>query len=105
VADSNCLTFPFVSLATGRYGSLLAKSPSLPIFTSNSESAGDLSKQWKRLPQRKLPMSYASPDAYPVPDRKDRVSFIQLEGGLREKRTVSPDTVMVGIGISLEMTA
>jgi hypothetical protein len=42
----------------------------------NQESAGDLSMQWKRLPQWKLPLSYASPDAYPVPDRKDRVSFI-----------------------------
>jgi hypothetical protein len=61
--------------------------------------------EWKRLPRRYIPLSYALPSAYPVSDRKDRVSLVLLEGWLRERRTVSPDTVMVGIGNYLEMTS
>jgi hypothetical protein len=43
-------------------------------------------------------------NAYLVPDRKDSVSLIYLEGGLRESRSVIPHTVMLGTGISLETT-
>jgi hypothetical protein len=43
---------------------------------ANKKSIGILSMQWKRLPQRLLPLSFELPNAYSVPDRKDRVSFI-----------------------------
>jgi hypothetical protein len=46
-----------------------------------------------------------SPTAYPVLDRKNRISHILLERGLRERRNVFPDPAMLGAGISLEMTS
>ena len=42
----------------------------------NKESTGNLLVQRKRLPQRYLLLSYALRNAYPVSDRKDRVSLI-----------------------------
>jgi hypothetical protein len=40
---------------------------------------------------------------YPVPDRTSHVSH--LDGGLGDRRNTIPDTVMLGIGISFEMTS
>jgi hypothetical protein len=40
--------------------------------------------------------SYALTIAYPVPERKDHV---------RERRNAMPDTVMLGTGISLEISS
>jgi hypothetical protein len=70
----------------------------------NKESTGNLTVYWERLPQQCILLSYALRNAYPVPDRKDCVSLIYLEGGLRERSSAIPDTVMLGTDISLEMT-
>jgi hypothetical protein len=63
----------------------------------NKESTG--------MSQQYILLSYALPNAYPVSDRKDHLSVILLEGGLSESLNVIPDAVMLGTGISLEMTS
>jgi hypothetical protein len=42
----------------------------------NKESTGNRTMYWKRLPQQCILLSYALRNAYPVPDRKDCVSYL-----------------------------
>jgi hypothetical protein len=67
----------------------------------NKEYTGNLIVQWKRLSPRHSLQSYALCNAYPVPEGLGVSHFVGRNG---RERSAIPRTVMMGTGISLEMT-